>query len=98
MPTFELGRIVITPKAAASIARSGQEPSFFLEKHSRIDQGILNDEDHALNLEAIKPGGPADWPACSRVFTAFKTLLGDKMWVITEWDRSVTTILTPDDY
>lgn len=60
-----------------------------LERHANQDWGDLCVEDKKTNDDAVKHGG--------RVLSAYE-LRGDKLWIITEADRSVTTLLTPDEY
>jgi predicted RNA-binding Zn-ribbon protein involved in translation (DUF1610 family) len=60
-----------------------------LERHANQDWGDLDKQDKQANDDAVKHGG--------RVLSSY-TLRGDKLWIITEADRSVTTILTPDEY
>jgi hypothetical protein len=69
---------------------SGQTPDFFLDRHVTGDWGEVGAEDGRLNDEALEDG--------SRVLSAYHTLKGVKLWIITEADRSVTTILRPDEY
>ena len=90
MNKFPLGQVVGTPSAVSAIKRAGQEPDFFLNKHVQGDWGTLDAEDKQLNDEALANG--------DRILSAYKTLLGDAIWIITEADRSTTTILLPDDY
>jgi hypothetical protein len=85
-----LGRVVATPGALEALAESGQSPAFFLEQHASGNWGVVDEEDWRLNDEALKDG--------SRILSAYRTLKGNKAWVITEADRSVTTILLPDEY
>jgi hypothetical protein len=85
-----LGQVVATPGAVEALRESGQTPSFFLSRHLAGDWGEVDAEDWALNDQAVKEG--------SRVLASYRTLMGKKLWVITEADRSVTTILTPDEY
>jgi hypothetical protein len=66
-------------------------PLDLLMRHVSGDDGDLGEHDKALNAEAIVTGE-------SRIFSAYSLVSGDRIWVITEWDRSVTTILLPDDY
>jgi hypothetical protein len=87
---FPLGQIVATPAAIEAMEESGQTPDFFLERHVAGDWGELSDEDKALNEAALIDG--------DRILSSYKTLKGTKLWVITEADRSVTTVLLPDDY
>jgi hypothetical protein len=85
-----LGQVVATPGALASIQASGQSPSFFLARHTAGDWGEVDAEDWSLNDQAVLDG--------TRLLSAYRTLKGNKLWVITEADRSVTTILLPDEY
>ena len=87
---FELGRIVSTPTALEAINASGQTPEFFLDRHVKGDWGDVCDEDKAANEQALVDG--------ERILSAYKTLLGVRIWVITEADRSSTCILLPEEY
>jgi hypothetical protein len=87
---FELGHIVATPAALEALAASGQEAAFFLAKHHRGDWGDVDNNDKQANEQALRDEG--------RIFSAYKTLKGVKIWIITEADRSATTILLPEDY
>lgn len=87
---FTLGRLFLTPGAIEALEESGQEPSEFLARHVRLERGELCDEDHRENLFSV------DKPL--RIFSAFKTAKDEKLWVITESDRSATTILMPEEY
>lgn len=87
---FPLGQIVGTPGALAAIEDARQEPGFFLSKHASGDWGAMDKDDKQLNEEALTNG--------DRIHSAYQTLKGEKIWIITEADRSTTTILLPDDY
>jgi hypothetical protein len=89
-PKFPLSRTAATPGAMQALAESGQSPDFFLSRHQAGDWGEVGTEDGRLNDEALIQGG--------RVLSAYRTLRGVRLWVITEADRSVTTILLPDEY
>jgi len=89
-PAFDLGSIYMTPGAREVMAASNQFPSLFLFRHMNLDQGELTEPDYQENLMAAREG--------HRIFSSFKTANGEKLWVITESDRSSTTILTPDEY
>jgi len=95
-PKFNLGKIVATPLAIMALERAGQVPDEFLKKHQSGDWGDLCEEDKKTNDEAIAHEGISEKQ--QRVFSAYKTSARDKIWVITEWDRSVTTLLIPDEY
>ncbi len=87
---FPLGQIVATPGALEALARSGQSPSEFLDRHVACDWGEVDAADKQANEEALVNG--------ERLLSVFRTNLGDRIWIITEWDRSVTTLLLPDEY
>lgn len=89
--SFQLGRVVAT--AGVSRWMNSQGNSDFvrtsLSRHSQGDWGELCDEDKALNNEAVKDG--------SRILSAYSHD-NEKIWVITESDRSCTTVLFPSEY
>lgn len=95
-PKFRLGQIVATPGALTALERSNETPMTFLKRHLFGDWGDLCKEDAALNDQAITNEG--DGEKQQRVLSSYKTSKGDKIWIITEWDRSVTTILLPSEY
>ena len=91
MPKFDLGKIVATPGALEALERSGQDACFFLHKHAAGDLGDVCGADEKANNIALREGGrfgPSE----------YRTLKGDTLFVITEFDRSITTILLPEDY
>jgi hypothetical protein len=87
---FPLGRLFMTPGAIEALEEAGQQPQEFINRHARLEQGELCDEDHKENLFSVDK--------LLRIFSAFKTSAGVKLWVITEADRTATTILLPDEY
>lgn len=87
---FELGQIVATPGALALLEEHGMPPGLLISRHVSGDWGDLDAEDKRMNDHAVKAG-------YLRVFSAYK-IGTDKFWVITEADRSVTTILLPEEY
>lgn len=87
---FSLGQIVATPGAIEVMQESGQTADFFLDQHRAGNWGIVDAEDWSLNDQALVDG--------DRLLSAYMTLKGVKLWIITEHDRSVTTILLPSDY
>jgi hypothetical protein len=89
-PRFRLGRVVGTPVAVQAIVEAGQTPDFFLRKHVAGDWGDCCEEDRQVNNDALKHGG--------RILSVYTTLKGVRIWIITEYDRSVTTVLLPDEY
>ena len=89
-PLFDVGSLVSTPGALAALAKSGQTPLDFLSRHITGDWGDLEEEDRKENDLSVKKG--------FRILSSYKTNAGQKVWVITEADRSVTTLLLPDEY
>jgi hypothetical protein len=87
-PRFCLGQIVATPNALEHIAND--EILFALGRHARGDWGDLDAEDLKANERALKLGG--------RLFSAYHSVQNTKFWIITEADRSATTVLLPEDY
>jgi hypothetical protein len=89
-PLFPLGQVVATPGALAAIEKSGQQPGDFLARHVSGDWGEVHPEDVKENEFSLKHG--------FRLLSAYHTSAGDKLWVITEADRSSTCILLPEEY
>jgi hypothetical protein len=89
-PLFPLGQTVATPAAMEAVLAAGQNPAFFLVRHVTGDWGLVDAEDAKANEDALKDG--------SRLLSVYETAKGVRVWVITEADRSVTTILLPEDY
>lgn len=87
---FSLGKTLITPAALEAIKEANQHPITLLSRHQSLDQGVLEGDDHQENVDALNNG--------ERIFSAFVTKTDIRVWVITEADRSLTTILLPDDY
>ena len=88
--SFSLGRLLATPGALKALEQSGEEALPYLLRHARGDWGVVCDEDKRLNDEALKDG--------ERLVSAYELKDGTKIWVITEADRSATTVLMPDEY
>jgi hypothetical protein len=86
---FTLGRTVQTPFARDELHRLNYSPLDLLRKHMSGDWSEMDEEDQQSNRDAITNG--------SRIFSAY-TIQGTKFWVITEADRSSTTILLPSEY
>ena len=89
-PLFELGQIVSTPGALQALQEAGQDPAGLLARHVRGDWGDLGKEDKAENDLSVKQG--------FRILSAYRLRTGVKVWVITEADRSATTLLLPSEY
>lgn len=89
-PLFPLGRTVATPGALDALAQVGQTPEQFLRRHQVGDWGIVDEADRKENDFSVQEG--------LRILSAYRLATKVKIWVITEWDRSVTTILLPEEY
>jgi hypothetical protein len=87
---FPLGDIVATRGALDALRRAAQPPLLFVLRHLRGDWGELSPADWALNDGAVEDGG--------RILSAYRTALGERLWVITEADRRASTLLLPDEY
>ena len=85
---FDLGRLMITPSALSTI--DPLEIAKAISRHLQSDWGDCDPEDQAANNSALMEG--------SRLFSVYHTTNKTKFWIITEWDRSSTTVLLPQDY
>jgi hypothetical protein len=88
-PLFPLGRVVATPGAIVLMEVARIDPGQLLQRHQSGDWGDLDADDQRQNDDAVQR-----W---LRILSAYGTP-PDRLWVITEADRSVTTILRPDEY
>jgi hypothetical protein len=89
-PLFPLGHVVATPGALAAIEKADQRLGEFLARHVSGDWGEVPPEDIKENELSLQHG--------FRLLSAYHTSAGDKLWVITEADRSSTCILVPNEY
>jgi hypothetical protein len=88
---FALGQTYITPGAEEALMIAGQTAIEFLRRHMSCDWGSeLSDDDVQENELSLKEG--------FRLLSAYRTGKGQKLWIITEADRSATTVLLPSEY
>ena len=87
---FPLGRIVATPGALAALEQVGESPGAFIKRHVTGDWGELDEEDRRENEFSVTHG--------FRLLSAYKLPDGTRLWIITEADRSATTLLLPSEY
>ena len=85
---FRLGRLVATPNALNSLTQDDILRG--IQRHQAGDWGDLGENDHAANDQALAQG--------TRLLSAYRAANGTKFWIITEADRSITTVLLPEDY
>ena len=95
MTKFAIGKTLATPGALEALEESGQSPAFFLDRHVQGDWGEVCDDDKMLNDQSLIDG--------SRLLSAYITLKGVKIWIITEaaddqGNRAATTIILPQEY
>ena len=93
---FSAGKIFMTAGINERIAEDEQFAKFVLmsiRRHLKCDWGDLGEEDKGLNDAALNPEVP------DRLFSAYEfNGKADRIYIITEWDRSYSTILFPKEY
>ncbi|WP_080419380.1 hypothetical protein [Burkholderia ubonensis] len=89
-PRFKLGRILATPAALSVVANANVSIVHLLIRHVCGDWGDLSEPDREQNELAVEAG--------ARILSSYVLADGQAVWVVTEWDRSVTTLLLPGDY
>lgn len=87
---FLPGQVVATPGALAALEANQCLPLDLLQRHLTGDWGVLYAEDETSNEEAVAEG--------LRILSNYPLADGSRLWIITEADRSVTTLLLPEDY
>ncbi len=85
---FQLGRIVITRAAIADI--TPEDIFVAVRRHAKADWGNVDADDRHANDAALQDG--------DRLLSSYRSARQIEFWILTEWDRSVTTILLPSDY
>jgi hypothetical protein len=89
MAPLPLGRVVATPEALKLLSEAGENPFAYLARHTTCDWGELCAFDRRQNEIALRDG--------YRVLSSYP-VGRERVWIITEADRSVTTILLPEEY
>ena len=87
---FTLGKLFATPGAILAAKEANDNLILYLYRHAAGDWGDLSNEDMLANAAALKDG--------TRLLSAYQLNDGKKIWIITEADRSATTILLPNEY
>jgi hypothetical protein len=90
IPLFPAGQMVATPGALALLEQANRSPLEFLSRHLRGDWGDLCQDDKTENELSLKNG--------FRLMSSYQVTDTDWLWIITEADRSVTTLLLPGEY
>ena len=87
-PLVPLGKILITPGALRTLALTDVRRA--LARHLRCDWGDVCDDDASANDASLTDG--------TRLLSVYHDRRATRFWIITEADRSATTILLPDEY
>jgi hypothetical protein len=91
MELFELGKIIMTPSAISIISRFRVPIGDLLGRHERGDYGEVTENDWRENTLALMPD------TVERIMSVYNIEV-EKLWVITDPDRNVTTLLTEEDF
>ena len=87
---FSLGRVVATQGALRALEKAEQLPTEFLDRHVNGDWGDVPEADKQENEYSVEHG--------FRILSAYSTSAGDQIWILTEADRSATTLMLPGEY
>lgn len=88
VPRFPLGQTLATPGALEALQNAGESPSTYLFRHVHGDWGMVGKEDAQANEDALRHG--------DRLLSAYTLSTEERLWIITEADRSSTTLLLPE--
>ena len=87
---FPLGRLLATPGALTALSDAKQDAMTFIRRHQEGEWGELSREDAAANTLALVTG--------ERILSRYRTVANVTIWIVTEADRSATTVLLPEEY
>jgi len=85
---FRLGHIVSTPNALSQLTQD--DILLAIQRHQAGDWGDVDEDDRTKNELSLEQG--------FRLFSVYRAANGVKFWLITEADRSYSTVLLPEDY
>nr|WP_313024507.1 hypothetical protein [Pseudomonas lopnurensis] len=88
---FSPGTVVMTSGVQYHVTEGRLNPIVYLRRHLGGDWGDLRESDRSLNDTALESGA-------ARLFSSYQVDRALTLWIITEWDRSVTTLLLPSEY
>jgi hypothetical protein len=89
-PKFDIGQLVATPDAIQALSRNGTDDSQYVRRHQGGDWGDVSEEESQANEYALTQDLP--------IMSVYTLKDGTRLWIITEADRSATTILLPTEY
>lgn len=87
---FSLGRILATPGALRALDNAAENAFSYVRRHARGDWGDVGAEDAEANARALEEG--------ARILSAYTLTTNVRLWIVTEADRSATTLLLPEEY
>lgn len=90
LPLFPVGQVLATPGALDLLQSYQLAPLSFIQRHVVGDWGDICAEDQQVNADALQYG--------YRLMSVYAITPTEKLWVITEADRSCTTLLLPEEY
>ena len=90
LPLFPLGQVLATPGALELLQTYQLSPLSFIQRHVVGDWGDICVEDQQVNADALQHG--------YRLMSVYAITPSEKLWIITEADRSCTTLLLPQEY
>jgi hypothetical protein len=89
-PKFQLGQVVATPGAIELLVGVRRSPVEFIARHASGDWSDLDEHDRLMNEQALVHGG--------RLLSSYKVVGEERIWMISEADRSSTCLLLPSEY
>ncbi len=90
LPRFPLGQLMATPSALSTLVHLKVSPWMLVSRHVQGDWGDLDDHDRRENERSLVQG--------TRLLSSYTLAGGTRIWVITEADRSATTLILPEEY
>ena len=87
---FELGKVSVTEGAAHALRDTGDSVDDFLRRHQAGDWGEVSEETRGRNQDALDAG--------ARLESVYHTSKGEKILVVTEADRALTSVMTPEEF
>jgi hypothetical protein len=88
---FELGTVVATPGAISLLDELDVDANELISRHQAGDWGDVDEHDRGVNFQSVEYG--------MRIMSVYRVGVGrEVVWIITEADRSVTTLLLPEEY
>ena len=87
---FQAGQLLMTAAVSALVAKGTVDPWPYLTRHLHGDWGDIGPQDARANQAALRDG--------NQLFSAYQVAPELRIWIITDWDRSRTTLMLPDDY